>query len=309
LRRRLFYITASVTLFGGLAYAINEPITHLLLRPAGSQQFIYTTPGGGFDFLFKLCVYTGLAASIPVIVYQILRYAQPLIKKDAMHFIAWGSIASGFLAVAGIIFGYIVGLPAAMHFLLQGFSSKQITALISIQSYLSFVMLYLLGAALLFQVPLILVLINRIKPIKPGKLMKFQRWFIVISFVFAAVISPTPDAGDLLMLAIPMILMYQIGVILVWSKNRRHRRPKKVAELIQKDAEAQAQRLAHFESAQAAWNRMVENSTPVKTGADATPPTPQKPASPPAPTRQRRYAQDFTRRPPQRVFIRTPQTD
>src|SRR5687767_3839526 len=117
LRKRLFYVAISVIAFGGAAYAVNKPITELLLKPAGDQQFIYTTPGGGFDFLFKLCIYTGIAASIPVIIYQLLRYLQPLMKRDAMRFIAWGSVVSAGLAIAGILFGYLMGLPAAMHFL------------------------------------------------------------------------------------------------------------------------------------------------------------------------------------------------
>jgi len=260
LRRRLFYVAIAVAAFGAVAYAANKPLTSLLLQPAGDQQFIYTSPGGGFDFLFKLCIYSGIAASIPVIVYQLLRYLQPLIKKDAMRFIAWGSVASGVLAVVGILFGYLLGLPAAMHFLLHGFSSDQIQALITIQSYMSFVMLYLLGAALLFQVPLILVLINRIKPLQPGKLMKFQRWFIMFAFIAGAIINPSPNIQDQLMLSVPMILMYQLGILLVWLINRKRRRPKKVAELLRKDAEIQATRLANFENARATFDQLVEQA-------------------------------------------------
>lgn len=270
LRKRLFFIAISATVFGGLAYAANKPITALLLKPAGSQQFIYTTPGGGFDFLFKLCLYVGIAASIPVIVYQLLRYVQPLIKRDALKFIVWGSIASAILGCIGILFGYHLGLPAAMHFLLQGFSSDQIKALISIQSYMSFVMLYLLGSALLFQVPLVLLLINRIKPLKPGTLMKFQRWFIIIAFILGAIVNPSPNIQDQLMLSIPMILMYQLGIFLVWTVNRKYRKPKKILELLRQDAEMQATRMADFMRAKATWDAVVATTN------DAPPASPHK---------------------------------
>lgn len=281
---------------------IHEPITELLLRPAGDQQFIYTSPGGGFDFLFKLCLYTGLAASIPSIIYQLLRYLQPLIKKDALRFIVWGSVASAFLAIAGILFGYLFGLPAAMHFLLQGFSSEQIKALINIQSYMSFVMLYLLGSALLFQVPLVLILINRIKPLQPQRLMKFQRWFILIAFILGAIINPSPNIQDQLMLSIPMILMYQLGIVLVWAINRRKRRPKKIAELLRKDAEAQAARQTQFQSAHAAWQQLVESVQPTSQplAAMVAPPTESAPVTP---TRPQKYVQDFRRPNTRRIPI------
>src|SRR6478672_5538730 len=78
LRRRLFYVIVSVTIFSAAAYGIEHSIVSALLKPAKHQEFIYTTPGGGLDFLFRLCLYVGIACSIPVIVYQILRYLEPL---------------------------------------------------------------------------------------------------------------------------------------------------------------------------------------------------------------------------------------
>jgi sec-independent protein translocase protein TatC len=313
LRKRFFYVAVSVIAFGSLAYAANKQLAAILLRPAGDQQFIYTSPGGGFDFLFKLCLYTGIAASIPVIVYQCLRYTQPLIKQGSMRFITMASLGSGGLAIIGILFGYVYGLPAAMHFLLQGFSSDRIQALINIQSYMSFVMMYLLGAALLFQVPLILLLINHFKPLGPRKLMGFQRWFILIAFVLGALFSPSPNVQDQLMLTGPMIVMYQLSILMIWLINRRHRKPKKVVELLRKDAEIQAVRRANFENAQVAWHQLLEKAAATKPSPAApvaqTPPaTAILPA--PAQTRPRRYLQEFSRVPRRRVFGRqTPQTE
>lgn len=311
LRKRLVYVALSVVAFGGLAYAANKPLTAILLGPAGDQQFIYTSPGGGFDFLFKLCLYVGLAASIPVIVYQCLRYMQPVIKQGSMRFITLASLSSGGLAIVGVLFGYVYGLPAAMHFLLQGFSSDRIQALINIQSYMSFVMMYLLGAALLFQVPLILLLINRIKPLKPKKLMGFQRWFILIAFILGALFSPSPNVQDQLMLTGPMIIMYQVSIVIIWLINRRHQRPKKVVELLRKDAEIRAVRLANFENARTTWRQLVEN---VSVTPNAPPVSPRKPAVPKttsaAPLRPKRYLEEFRRGPQRRTFGRqTPQTE
>ena len=91
-------------------------------------------------------------------------------------------------------------------------------------AYLSFVITYLLGAALLFQIPLLLLIINTMTPLKPSKLMKLQRFVIVGAFILGAIISPTPDIMNQAFLAVPIIAMYQLGVGLVWLQNRARAR-------------------------------------------------------------------------------------
>jgi len=127
--------------------------------------------------------------------------------------------AATVLAAIGVLFAYFVSLPGALHFL-TGMELKNIQAMLTVDSYLGFVMTYLIGAALLFQIPLLLLIINRFTPLKPGKLMKVQRYVIVASFIIAAVISPTPDIMNQLLFALPIIVMYEIGVVLVWLQNR-----------------------------------------------------------------------------------------
>jgi sec-independent protein translocase protein TatC len=215
LRRRLFYISAAVIAGSMAAYLVQQQIVNALVAPAHNQKFIYTSPIGGIDFLFRVCLYTGLALSIPVIIYNCLKYIEPLMAHDSARFIAWSSLASGVLALAGIIFGYFIGLPTALHFLLHQFSNHQITAMLTIQSYLSFVTLYMFGAALMFQLPLILLLTNRIKPLTPGGMWRKERWVILASFVLAIIMNPTPNLIGQVVLAGPMIVAYQLAIGLV----------------------------------------------------------------------------------------------
>ncbi|MGF7229125.1 MAG: twin-arginine translocase subunit TatC [Candidatus Saccharibacteria bacterium] len=246
LRKRLFYVVVSVALFSCAAYSVEHHIVNALLRPSHGQKFIYTSPGGGIDFLFRVCLYIGIACSIPVIVYQLLRYLEPLLKLNTRQAVAWGSIASGILAAIGMTFGYFVGLPSALHFLLNQFVTAQIQPLITIQSYMSFVSVYMLGSALLLQIPLILIIINRIKPLTPKKLLSFtaERWVIVGSLVGGALMNPNPNPIALLMVSGPLIGAYQIGVVIVWMINRRHKTPARIQRLLDQDAQAQAERQA-----------------------------------------------------------------
>jgi len=244
LRRRLFYIALSVLSVSFAAYAVQQHLVHILLAPAKGQHFIYTSPGGGIDFLFRVCIYTGIVVSIPLIIYQLLRYISPLFREaSTARTIAIGSVTSGVFALAGVIFGYYVGMPTVLHFLFHQFTSQQIQPLITIQSYISFVTLYMLGSALLLQVPLILVYINRIKPLKPSSLIHKERWVILGAFVISAIMNPTPNIISQLMVAGPIIVMYQVGIIIIWLRNRHSHYSPEVTALINKDAEIRAARL------------------------------------------------------------------
>lgn len=254
LRRRLFYVALSILLWSGIAYSVEHHIINWLLAPSHGQQFVYTSVGGGIDFLFRVCLYTGIVFSLPVIIYQTLRYVQPLIGKHATRFIMISSLVSAVLAVAGILFGYYLGLPSALKFLLHQFHTADISALITIQSYFSFVVVYLLGSSLLFQVPLVIYLINRIKPLKISTLFKYERWVIVVSLVASAAINPSPRITDLAIIAVPMILSYQIGILIVWYTNKGGRAAKLQA-LLNKDAAVQAERQERLKTVQYVWDQ------------------------------------------------------
>ena len=318
LRRRLMYVAASVVLCGGVAYGFEQHIVNILLRPAHNQQFIYTSVGGGIDFLFRVCLYAGIAASIPVIVYQLLRYVQPLIQEASVRLIAWGSLVSGLFAIAGVVYGYVWGLPAALHFLLHQFVTAQIRPLVTIQSYMNFVTVYMLGSALLFQVPLFMIFINRIRPLKPQRLFHYERWVILLAFVGAGIMNPSPNLLAQLLLAGPIILMYQVGIGIVWLTNRRAGRPAEATSLLQRDEEIRAARLAHFQLARTSAQTPRPAAAPSPSAAAKPRPQPASAAPqasvpvmerpsvgyakrPPAAIRPRRYVDDF--RLPRRSYI------
>lgn len=221
LKRRLYYIAASIFLWGCAVYAVEHTIINLLLRPANGQHFIYTSPGGGIDFLFRICLYGGLVLSLPVIVYNVLRFIEPLLTYASRRFIMAISVASAVLAACGMIFGYLLGLPAALHFLLHQFMTVQIQPLLTIQAYLSFVIVFMFGSAMLFQLPLILLCINRIKPLQPRRLLHYERWVILAAFVLSGLMNPSPNILSQLLIAGPFIIMYQLGIVMIYWINRQ----------------------------------------------------------------------------------------
>jgi sec-independent protein translocase protein TatC len=243
LRKRLLLVAGTILVFSTVAYFFQQRLVSFLLKPAHNQHFIYTSPGGGIGFLFQVCTYVGITASIPVLIYQLLCFIEPVIGKHERRFILRMSWFSALLAIVGFVFGYLIGLPAALHFLSHQFSTTQIQPLLTLQEYMSFVTIYLIGSALIFQLPLIVVFINRIKPLKPSQLLGFERYVVAGAFIVSMLMAPTINLVDQLILAGPIIIIYQLAVVLVLFKNRGGR-TNKVAGLIEQDQALQAARLA-----------------------------------------------------------------
>ena len=242
LRKRAIYVAISILVFGTFAYFVQQSIVKLLLRPARGQRFIYTSPGGGISFLFEVCIDVGLVLSLPVIIYQLLRFLEPLLDIETRRLIFRSTMISAVLGALGVAFGYQLGLPLALHFLGHQFTTTQIAPLFTISEYMSFVTIYLAGSALLFQLPLILVIINRIKPLSPHHLFRAERWVIAGAFIIAMLMAPTVNIIDQLVIAGPMILAYQIGIGLIWWTNRRPHRPKHIQTLLEEDRAKQEKR-------------------------------------------------------------------
>ena len=242
LRTRLLYIVVTIMLAGTAAYFVQERIVNWLLAPSNNQQFIYTSPLGGIGFLFQVCTYVGIAISIPVVFYQLLLFLAPLMSDTTRRMLTGYALVSAVLAIIGVACGYYLGLPAALHYLSHQFLSNQIHPLFTIQEYMSFVTLYLLGSALLLQLPLVLVIVNRIHRLPPKGLLKGERYVIVAAFVISMVMVPTVNVINQLIIAIPIIAMYQIGIGLIWLEQRRHRRPEWLIDLLAQDNAIQSER-------------------------------------------------------------------
>jgi sec-independent protein translocase protein TatC len=121
-------------------------------------------------------------------------------------------LASFLLALFGVLTAYYLVLPATLNFL-ANFAGVQLKALISTKDYFSFITKYLLGFAILFQLPLVMQILGRFVKLRASTLLKYWRHVIVVSFVVAAVLTPTPDPINQAIMAAPIIILYFISVL------------------------------------------------------------------------------------------------
>lgn len=218
LRISLAISLTALLIASGIAYGFFKPILRIFQAPL-NEQLYYTSPAGGFTFAIKLCLAVGIIVAIPVLVNRVFSFAKPVIPKSMQRAFAWYSLISVLLAAGGVAFAYYISLPSALNFL-TNFNKDQIQSLITADSYFTFVITYLIGYAVLFQTPIIMLFINRVKPLEPGSMMKVQRYVVLGSFVVAAILTPTPDPWNQLLMALPIVLLYQVGVIAIWFTNR-----------------------------------------------------------------------------------------
>lgn len=223
LRTRFFVVAAVFLITASSAYVFRHQIIDALLAPLGGQKLIYLNPAGGFNFIFLVSIYVGLAVAIPLLLHQLYHFLRPLIDKKTRRSSAIILLSSLLLLLAGIAFGYFYAVPGALRFLYD-FAGDYIEASLTADSYLSFVVAYTLGLGLIFQLPLILIIIHWIKPLSPGGLLRSERWVIVLSFIAAAIITPTPDPLNQMIIALPIIFIYQIGVVTILMSVHKARK-------------------------------------------------------------------------------------
>lgn len=208
-----FFVLGSI-----LGYIIHPKITDFLIKPL-NQPVFYTSPAGGFNFTLQISLFFGFLVSTPIFVFHIIRFIEPTLPQKYPKIILTTLIFSTILLLLGISFAYFVSLPAALYFL-NKFSTSQIQSLISTDEYFTFVTRYLIGFGLIFQLPLVMLMINIIHKISIKSMLHQEKWLILGSAIFAGILTPTPDILNQLIMAFPIILLYQLSIVLILIANK-----------------------------------------------------------------------------------------
>ncbi len=217
LRSRLLWWLLSLFLCTCLGFYFYRTLIKFLITPL-NEPLYYTSPVGGLNFAFQVSVIFGFIISLPILVYQIFKFIQPTFSLQIGKAIFFLMFLSVFLLICGLSFSYLVSLPATLHFF-NLFNNGQLHPLISSNEYLSFVMQYFIGISILFQLPVVLILINFVLPLKINVLLKYQRHLIVACFVVSAIF--TLDPIDQTIMAIPLIILFYLSVVIIYFFNKQ----------------------------------------------------------------------------------------
>lgn len=218
LRRRFFACVGIFVSFAVAIYFFYEPIVKILSGSLGSELY-YSNPAGGFAFILRICTTGAIIFTIPFIFYNVIKFAKPAFEKVlTTKRIISVSIFSIILALIGAAFAYFLILPESIHFF-GDFNVGGLSALINADEYLTFVTSMIAAFAAIFQVPLLMLFIDSVKPIPPQKLFKNEFWVVVISIVVAIITPFNYDVMSSLIVAIPIIGLYNLSIVLILFKN------------------------------------------------------------------------------------------
>lgn len=256
LRKRVIYSVLALAVACFAAWEVREPVLDTLTKPfadawksqkiQGDPNLNFSAPGAGFTANLQVSILIGLAFAAPVIFYQLWSFIAPGLYAREKKFVIPFVVLSTLLFVGGGYFGWLTAFPIAFNYFL-GFSGTlgtnglQITPTIMLDNYLDFVVQMLLAFGIIFELPLLLLFLSIAGIVNYLQLIKFGRWFVMIAFVIAGVLTP-PDVTSQLLMGGPLIVLYfvSIGLAYVFGKKPTEEQRKAFWESRRKKKEADA---------------------------------------------------------------------
>jgi sec-independent protein translocase protein TatC len=212
LRSRLIKCLIAIALGSLVGYYFLDPIMHYLTEPAG--KLYYMQPSEAFFTYLKVSIAVGFLVALPVIFYQVWRFFLPALTQRERILVGILVPSSVVLFFIGLAFSFFFVLPAAVNFFM-GFSNMELEAIFSVDKYFDFVIWFVLPFGFVFELPLVIILLARMGFVTSRFLGRYQRIVVFLSFVIAAIITPTPDVFTQSMIALPTILLYEISYLIV----------------------------------------------------------------------------------------------
>jgi sec-independent protein translocase protein TatC len=234
LRKRLLRAVLAIVVGFGVCFVFKERLFDIIagpvikLLPQGSTLVFTGLPDPFFMYL-KTAFVAGVFLVLPFVIYQMWLFVRPGLyereRKLAFPFIFFGVL----LFYTGGAFAYFLVFPAAFKFFL-GFQTEALKPMLSIRDYVSLVMILMLAFGAVFETPIVIVLLGLLGVVHSDMLRKGRRYFIVLAFIIGAILTPTPDIVNQSLMAIPMLLFYEVGILILSVFEKKRAREEEVEQ-------------------------------------------------------------------------------
>ena len=226
LRKRIINSLIAVAVALLVSWTLADDLFILVSRPivAAGVQLNMSKPTEGFNLELKLALLAAVFLAAPFIIAQVWLFITPGLYKHerryAMPFIIFSSV----LFVTGGLFGYFVAFPFALQFLIEWGRNMGLTMIISATEYFDLFVMIELGLGIVFEIPAVIFILSRMGLVSAGFLLKNTRYAVLIAFIVAAIITPTTDIPNMLIMAVPMILLYLLGVVVAFLFGKKRKK-------------------------------------------------------------------------------------
>ena len=222
LRKRLVIIAFTIVSISIVSFFFIDTIRAIIMRPAGFPELIYITPAEALMANIRLAFSTGFLLTLPVTIYQIIALIWPVLPREKKRILFFLPFLMFLLFALGLTFAYILVYPIAIDFF-KSFEDETLVAMFTLQHYLSFSLSFLFAFGLVFQLPLVFWFLGALGLVTPPVLRKNRKFAILIMLVLSAFITP-PDIFSQLLMILPLIFLYEIGILMVFLTQRRKKK-------------------------------------------------------------------------------------
>ena len=212
LRKRLIIIVIVNFVAAILLFSQTEIIMSYLLEVNPGMELVYTTPSELLTVYIQLSLILAVTICSPITVYQVWAFIEKGLYEKEKKAILFTLIFGVVFFIIGVAFCYFMVLPTTLEFFIR-IAIEEVSSMLSIHSYVSFVNMMLLAFGLVFEMPVIIFLLSKLGIIKPEFLKKNRGIIIVAIFIFASIITP-PDVISQLMLGIPMVILFEFSILI-----------------------------------------------------------------------------------------------
>jgi sec-independent protein translocase protein TatC len=230
LRRRLVYSIAAV----GVGFVacwwkveriydvMQRPIMDVLRANGMAEKLVYLNPTEPFNLYLKIAALAGLFLASPFVLYQVWMFISPGLYRNEKRYVVPFMVSTIALFMAGGYFGYRIVYPRALEFLIH--FGRQFQPMITIGEYTSLFLSIILGMGLIFEMPILVFFLSLMGILSAGFMWKNFNYAILLIFIVAAIVTPTPDPWSMCVFAAPMLGLYGISIGIAWLVHPKQRR-------------------------------------------------------------------------------------
>jgi len=224
LRKRLIVSAIAVGIGFAICYFFSERLFQVLIEPLKAvmpegDQLIFTSLPEMFLTYLKVALVTGVLLAAPLLFYEMWMFVAPGLYRHERKLVIPFVVSSTILFVGGALFGYFVVFPFGFKFFI-GFSNEYVKALPSVKQYFGFSLKLLFAFGLVFELPVVIFFLAKMGLVTPELLKKKRKYAILLTFVTAAILTP-PDVVTQCMMAGPLIILYEVGIVVAGFARKK----------------------------------------------------------------------------------------
>jgi sec-independent protein translocase protein TatC len=233
LRKRIVYSIIAVGVGTGLSWGYRERIYAVMQKPIMdalrnhglAEKLVYLNPTDPFNLYLKIAILAGLFLTSPFVLYQVWMFISPGLYRKEKRYVMPFMVSTITLFTLGGYFGYRIAYPRALDFFI-GFSG-QFQPMITVGEYTQLFLSIVLGMGLIFEMPILVFFLAFMGIMTPSFMVKNFRYAILVIFVLAAIVTPTPDIVNMCVFAAPMLALYALSIGVAWVVHPKQRQARK----------------------------------------------------------------------------------